>query len=383
MLLFKFLNGNGHNKNLQDTINSPAETNSTSTRIRFRESKFNDEGVETVADVSDQSQPTLEKPQKKKDLCELIWLRVYDDKGKYDHSEVEIQSVELRALLHIELAHDPRFHTPSEGRDSITLNSPFEPLIHKWERLEDIADPDNESATCKKFQDRISEIRPSTKVEPSGHTPALLLLAVEEKAKKALSDLALLLQQVRTTPELKAYFPALDAQRQSDSIPFDYLWTIFPPGALVYSTLFMRKGQIFIVKECEAEISTESDSGKDRDTKKVWSLVCWSYDWNGKVFNRVPVVFKFKEFQGAKVINTLHCHPLEYHYPRGDKSDLELLRSTLVARGKRFRELCIRQSGSQMFNYDADAVSHGAGFQLLKEKQNEVRIFFLEQFEVE
>jgi hypothetical protein len=44
----------------------------------------------------------------------------------------------------------------------------------------------------------------------------------------------------------------------------------------------------------------------------------------------------------------------------------------LIERGKRFRGLCIKPSGSQMFDYDGDAISHGAGFQLVKESQTEV-----------
>lgn len=300
-------------------------------------------------------------------MPDLTWLRAFDDTHKYEHSEVEIGSFELRNLLHVELAHDPRFHSPSDSlKNSITLTSPFEPLVHNWERLEALAITPDDSAARKSLQRRIDR----GVVENSRHESALVVLADEEKRKKAFADLAALLHQVRTTPELKPYFPAMEVQRQSQSIQFDYLWTIFRPGELVYSTVFMRKDQIFIVKECEAHFIKQSDSGKERDAKKFWFLVCWTYDWNGRTFNRVPITFKFEEFQGARVINTLHCHPLRDH--NADTVEPERLTKDLIRRGKRFRDLCTRQSGSQMFNYKGYALSHGTGFQLLKGNQNEV-----------
>jgi hypothetical protein len=294
-------------------------------------------------------------------LPDLTWLRVFDVINKYDHSEVEIESFELRNLLHVELAHDPRFHSqPDSLKNSITLTSPFEPLVHNWERLEALAITADDSAARKNLQRRIDR----GVAENSRNDSALVVLADEEKRKKAFADLGALLNQVRTTPELKPYFPV---QRQRISVQFDYLWTIFPPGELVYSAVFNRKDQIFIVKECVAHFTKQSDSGKERDVKRFWSLVCWTYDWNGRTFNRVPITFRFEEFQGARVTNTLHCHPLRYH-----NADTVKLKRDLIRRGKIFRDLCIRQNGSQMFDYNGYALSHGTGFQLLKGNQIEV-----------
>jgi hypothetical protein len=198
--------------------------------------------VDTVNDVSDESPPIPEQPPTQKDLPELIWLRAFDEKDKYNYSKFEIESVELRALLHIELAHDPRFHSPSESiKNSITFTSPFEPLVHNWTRLEQLANAGNDSDAWASLKRRIAEISPRTDKEVetshhSQHTSALVILADEEKRKNALTD---------------------------------YLWTIFPPGELVYSTVFMRKDQIFVVKESEADIVKESDSGRERDIKRV------------------------------------------------------------------------------------------------------------------
>jgi hypothetical protein len=135
-------------------------------------------------------------------------------------------------------------------------------------------------------------------------------------------------------PELKVYFPALEVQRQGYSIQFEFLWTIFLPGELVYSTVFMKMDQIFIVKECKSRILNQSDSGKERDAKKVWHLVCWTYDWNGRTFDRVSITFKFDEFQGTRLINTLHCYPLRYCYAETNESGTNTLRADLISRGK-------------------------------------------------
>jgi hypothetical protein len=299
---------------------------------------------------------------------ELTWVRALDRKHKYEYSEVRVESKELRALLHIQLSHDPGFHFPSGNfDDSITLISPFEPLVHNWVRLAPLALDDEENDAVKNLENRIANINPRTGgVEEDQHTTALIALANDGGATKARKDLATLLEQIKSlTPELKEYFADLSLQEKNKSIEFEYLWTIFPPGELVYSTVFMRKDQVFIVKDSRNEKTKQSDSGKDEKT--VWLLTCWTYDWNGRVFNRVPVQFRFEEFEGFRAIDSLPCHPLKFHFNNQTSPDEEKsFRDMLIRRGKRFRELCIKDTGSQMFEYEGDALSHGSGFQRLR-----------------
>ena len=330
--------------------------------------------------MSDKARTAPQQAPKENTSPDLVWRRVYDEKDKYDYSEVHINSIELHSLLHLELAHDPRFHAATQSmKDKLILTSPFECLIHSWARLEKLSQAESGSTVLKEFEkslkDRISEVRPRTDIVTGySDSSALVVLTKDDQRQKALVDLSALLSQIRETPELGQYFPTLEAQNQGNSVTFDYLWTIFPPGEVVYSEVFMRQPQVFIVKESEADFGQESDSGNSREVKKIWSVVCWSYDWDGKTFSRVPVTFKFEEYEGTRFINALHCHPLRYH-ETPDLGDQNTLKKDWVKRGKKFRELCTMKVGFQMFDYDGDAIVHGTGFHLLKSNQNEVRNF--------
>lgn len=46
--------------------------------------------------------------------------------------------------------------------------------------------------------------------------------------------------------------------------------------------------------------------------------------------------------------------------------------SLIIARGKIFHDLCIRDIGTEMFEYDGLEISYGSGFQRLKNKGLEV-----------
>lgn len=48
------------------------------------------------------------------------------------------------------------------------------------------------------------------------------------------------------------------------------------------------------------------------------------------------------------------------------------LREELIKRGKLFRNYSVRETGEQMFRYESDAISHGSGFQGLKNQQKQV-----------
>ena len=204
-----------------------------------------------------------------------------------------------------------------------------------------------------------------------------LIYTVEQNPEtvlaKAKEVLVTLLDHVRSSPDVETYLSAINTARDNGTIQFDCLWTIFPPGELVYSAPFMAKDQMFVVKECSKRISYHSDSGSSRDQRKIWKLHCWSYDWNGKYFTRIPVVFQFEDFTGAKLINTLHCHPFRYHFPGdGTGENSKILREKLIKRGKLFKNYCVRQTGQQMFRYENDAISHGSGFQQMKNQEKQV-----------
>jgi hypothetical protein len=374
LTIMKSVEENASDKPPETPLDRRPSTVLPAPKIRFKELTFNEEGVQVERDVTELDSlesPPAQQSKAAEDSTGLIWLRARNQDHKYSYSEIRIERLELRALLLVELAHDPDFHWSID--DTITLTSPFEPLVHNWALLTEIASNNEESDVVKSLKSRISKIGPRTDVIVEDSTSsALFVLAKDGSLVKARADLATLLAQIPHTPELNGYFTGLEMQEKNRSVQFDYLWTIFPPGELVYASVFMKRPQVFLVKENIGETTEQSDSG--RNEKRVWYLICWAYDWNGRTFYRVPVQFRFEEFQGLRAINTLPCYPLKFHEDEKTSSDnKDSLRKLLVRRGKRFRELCIKAPGKQMFEYDGDALSHGSGFQRLK-NQSDVRI---------
>ncbi|KAH0548597.1 hypothetical protein GP486_007859, partial [Trichoglossum hirsutum] len=345
--------------------NGDVKSPSVATKIRFRERRFNDDGILVEFDVDPRETAPPEVPRLQQDTHVLTWLKEFGDSGKYGHSTFTIENPALRALLQVTLAHYPHL---SADNDIIIMSSPFEPLVHNWSVLTALAKNDEGGDAVNNLKKQLERVRPSTGLSlTQENLAALAILASPNAARGAMEDLGRLLDQVRSTPELELYFDDLEAQGKAESIAFEYLWTIFPPGELVLASPFMGLPQVFIVKQSLAFFT------RSRDGKRTWNLACWSYDWNGTTFDRVAVTFPFEEFKGTRAINTLACHPLRFY--RDDEAQNEknspTLRNKLIERGKHFRDLCISPRGSQMFEYSGSALARGTGIRRMKGQGDE------------
>jgi hypothetical protein len=227
--------------------------------------KYNSEGIEEPVEMSGKESARIDQLAKPKDTHDLVWTRRFDQNNRYEYSEVQIISNELQDLFRVELAHDPRMHFSSDQQFEQTLESPFGPLLQNWQRLEELVTEDCESARWQTLKQQIAEARTSGK--PYFPTPPVDIV-------KAKEDLSLLLNQVRTLPESMNALAAMETANTSGTIHFEHLWTIFPPGALVYSANFLKRDQIFVVKECASKPLNVSDPGREREIKKVWYLHC-------------------------------------------------------------------------------------------------------------
>ncbi|KAI9764111.1 MAG: hypothetical protein M1840_008671 [Geoglossum simile] len=350
--------------NTKATASGDVTSPSSGARIRIRERRYNREGIAEDWDVDPKKTAQPEVPKLQQNTHVLTWLKVFGDSGKYDYSTFFIDDPALRALLQVTLAHYRHLNADS---DSFIMSSPFEPLVHHWSVLTALAKNDEESDAVKSLKKKLERVRPSTESSPTQENLAALAILSNDAARGAMEDLGRLLDQVRSTPELELYFDDLEAQGNAESITFDNLWAIFPPGELVLASPFMGLPQVFIVKESSSFVTLS------RDGKRLWNLVCCSYDWNGTTFNRVAVTFPFEEFKGTRAINTLACHPLKFH--RDDEAPNEknspTLRNKLIERGKQFRELCISPRGSQMFEYSGSALARGTGIRWMKGQGDE------------
>ena len=285
--------------------------------------------------------PTDEAPikdQKEKELYAFTLRKKIYDKSDDADAEIEIMNEALWELLKELLSHYPYhlFQGPP-----ITLNSPYEPLILYWDKLEEAA---------KK-------------------TP------INDRDGRARSDLKLLLETIKSSsgdPKLDKYLKNKDANKEQNTVTFETLWTIFPPGTLVYGKPFQGQDQLFLVQDNARTWPTiRRGSALEQPS---WALVCWSYDWDGKTFRRAALNLEFEYFEGQKPITALQYYPFELH------RDKIAVKKDLIDRGQLYRRLCTSSPGSRMFYYDGDAIFVKQGFSSAQNDEEKVSQRLLVKF---
>ncbi len=115
------------------------------------------------------------------------FVYLFDRANNHHETEIKIESEAVRRILQGNLKHYPGYHWKSP---SLSLFAPFQPLVHNWDKLTRIAGekPDSEGSR----------------------------------------NLKAILEAVQLSKEVKEY---LDTRNPADdSVAFDFLWTIFPPG---------------------------------------------------------------------------------------------------------------------------------------------------------
>lgn len=254
---------------------------------------------------------------------------VYEDADDND-GEIDVINPHLWDLLKDLLGHLPNhaFQGPP-----VTLDSPYEPLILCWEKLQQ-----------------------ATKEAPK-----------DENGKQARADLKLLLDTVSSSSgdlKLDKYFKTHDSNKEQKSITFETLWTIFPPGSLVYCQLFQGQDQVLVVQD---SLRTwpyfRRNSARERAT---WSLLCWTYDWDGKMFRRLSLKLEFEYFDGHKPIMSLPYYPFELNEERANIKD------NLIKQGVKYRQYCTATQGSRMFDYHGEAIFLKKGFSGIQGDDDEV-----------
>jgi len=179
-----------------------------------------------------------------------------------------------------------------------------------------------------------------------------------EDEKQARDDLKELLRIVSTSSgdqQLDQYFKDRKTLLSEGAITHEALWTLFPPGTLILGRPCNDEPQVFFVNSCDRFVSDEDD----------FEVVCYSFDWNGSEFGRMPFEMAIKDWGGdRKRIAELPFYPLEFYEEAGSDSEQSIknLRTALEKRGTQFRNFCRAEKGKQMFNYsDGAAYFHRAG----------------------
>ncbi|KAH7398262.1 P-loop containing nucleoside triphosphate hydrolase protein [Pyrenochaeta sp. MPI-SDFR-AT-0127] len=250
----------------------------------------------------------------------LTMARSRHSKTESLSSEVKIEFEPLQRLLGKITSHWGWSETVT------TCSSPFGPLIYAWSQA-------------------LSEAQKFVEDEP-------------DDEKQARADLNELLRMISTSSgylPLDRYFQDRNTFIDERTITHAALWTLFPPGTLIVSQLFLDEPQIFTVSSCDGFVMEE----------QTFDLVCFCFDWNGSEFSRVPFELKVPYWgPDRRSIVELPFYPLQY-YTDPDVEDgsppdraIENLKEKLIERGKKFVDYCTAAKGKQMFKYKGDAHFH-------------------------
>jgi hypothetical protein len=302
--------------------NSQTNKNKPTSRAKIVVNVRNAEGES----VEKQDDPQKPKDTDLEDYAFILKKNVYPKTATVDYdtdpSEIEILSTGLWGLLRESLGWYP-YHIFRES--PVTLESPFEAIVFQWEELQTVA----QQAT------------------------------VDGKDKQAREDLKLLLDTISGgssgDEKLDKYFKARPNYKKSgtETVQFADLWTVFPPGTLIYGKPFQDEDQVFIVIDNKL---TWPQTDRSTGNPAPWRLEAWTYDWNNKSFGRTSFIIEFNPFDGHLPLTSLEYYPFQLHPLYGK------IWKGLVERGRTFRRICTVEEGSQLFEYAGNAILEKKGF---------------------
>jgi len=103
---------------------------------------------------------------------------------------------------------------------------------------------------------------------------------------------------------------------------YDYLWTLFEPGQLVYNR---QEGQDRAFK-----LISGGRYGQDHDGNNCFWLLMHYIDYDGTRYGTQRLNVKIRQFTGTRAINSLSCFPLDYHKDRKELEDRLIERATKI-----------------------------------------------------
>ena len=214
-------------------------------------------------------------------------VKVYNDPRRVlsVHSIV-VQSPLLKKLLAGVLKNYPGV---TVGLNRLEFSGKFEPLIHRWAEL----------------QAAISKLGSATEEQRTTKEHAELLQGILVKEFKTLIDTSQDMMSKRV-------------------MNFDLLWTLYQPGATVFSR---QDGQ-----ETALTLQTTRYGADSKGIPCFW--ITGKYvDWDGTKFGTQKLNVCVPIFTGTRAIGALKAYPIDYHH------DSQALRERLISRGAKAEEL--------------------------------------------
>ncbi|KAL2398967.1 hypothetical protein ABEF93_006715 [Exophiala dermatitidis] len=225
----------------------------------------------------------------------------YDSRKKYDLDSIIVQSPWLKKSLGVILKDYPGVTT---NLDRLVFKAPFHPFVHRWTRLED-------------------------------------MLAENEFDEPIAREHLQLFRDVLCEGLQSAIAAKVDLVKNG-VITFEYLWTIFEPGALIYSVV---EGKECLFEHCSCGHTVDQKRGL-----QMLTLNAWATDWDGRKFGRNHGFgLRIYEFEGTMPITSLDVFPLEFH------PDKDNILQRLLARGRLFE----RFAGYHYRAYRGVALGYG------------------------
>jgi hypothetical protein len=239
------------------------------------------------------------------------------DPNKPNYDEIVLQSLALRRLF---CATCPSFEPPSNEPGSeptpIVVRSPFLEFVWNWDCLE--------SASKSTDDD-----------------------SVEDAAARAdLRQVMDLLRKSKIEPYLKQRKP-LGGENTPTNVPYEYLWTIFPKGTMVYGKSYQEDLQLFEVVDCSAPVLPRSTDpiNPAKYTGDKFYVFAAAFDWDGSKFRVFEYEFVIrKDSKRRTPVHALKVFPTSYYRDEMGNRDDRKLRVDLTERGMKFWQLCDLES---------------------------------------
>ncbi|KAI0969444.1 hypothetical protein F4678DRAFT_440450 [Xylaria arbuscula] len=220
-------------------------------------------------------------------------------------------------------------------KETIGCASPYSALIYSWDEAENEASAiiDGESVDEKQARDDLKE----------------LLRIISTSSGDVCLD---------------RYFKSRQALLSEGSITHEALWTLFPPGTLIVGRPCNDQPQISVVESCDKFLRED----------ETFEMICYSFDWNGTVFSRVPFEIEIDSWGGErKSVTSLPFYPLEF-YEEGRLSheeSIKKLKACLIERGRKYVDFCVAAKGKQMFKYSNGTAYFHRGGTILHRKHTD------------
>jgi hypothetical protein len=214
--------------------------------------------INWVEEYPDDTKATLD------DQAQRYALIVRNIKGHEGTKPMYVCSIEVQSPLLKSILKEvfDGFEGITATLKSLTFRRPFAPFFHRWERFEKAAEHQDDELVLRHIQ------------------------LLHEVLKEELQE------KISTYQDLVAH----------QVMTFDFLWTIFVPGELLYS---VQDGQDVMLK-----LQTSNYQG---NPPRSFQISCKYVDWDGYEFGFRSSSLSIESFENTKPIFGLDIYPAKFH----------------------------------------------------------------------